>query len=442
MSRQWVIILALVAFLGIGLIWLLNTPVPNEATIEDGHMLPALRANVNDIQALDIIAPGGAVAVSLRRVGDVEAENSLRWRVVQRDGYEADFARVFGLLRDLAELRQAEARTANPDWYQRLGVSDVGSEQATGRRLDFPLNDLPSLIIGQLDPTGQGSYARLDSDAQSWLLDRVIELPLDPVQWLEPSIMDIPASDISQIMIRHADGEIVELVNAGTEQSDFVLLNVPEQRQAGPAFQRTALANGLRGLNLEDVRAFDPEQVPIDAVRVLFTTHDGLDFVATLFEQANSDDDADGPAAESVTTTYWVHFSISATAAVASESTESAGASQAADSAVDGQADPESDRGAELQAAVEAGVPGVPDASETLVGDALASARTVEDEHHVDSATAAYNERLVNAVAVDARLSPWLFAIPQRKFDEIVLRLEDLLEPLPEPDTQSAPTSG
>ncbi|MEM7053709.1 MAG: DUF4340 domain-containing protein [Pseudomonadota bacterium] len=400
MSKQWVVVLALAILLGMGLIWLLDYSMPGDAEQENAWVLPAMSEQINDINALDIVAPGGAVAVSLRRVGEPTQEgqdSTLRWRVVQRDSFEADFARVFELLRDLAELQQTEARTSNPDWYARLGVQSVGESDASGRRLDFPLSAVPSLIVGQVDPTGQGSYVRVDDQVQSWLADRVLELPIDPVQWLEPSIMDIPASDIEQVIVRHPDGETVQIRNAGTENSDFVVLNVPEDRQAGPAFQRTALANGLRGLNLEDVQAFDGA-VPDSAVRVLFTTNDGLNFVASVFEQATANDETEIDAnASNSDSGYWIHFTVSAeTTAVDAETADSA--------------------------------------APTLSADEEVASAPSEQAVSVDQQQE--NQRLVNAVAVDARLSPWLFRIPQRRFDDITPRFEDILEPLPETESE------
>ena len=402
MNRQWVVALALATLLGIGLIWLLDHPVSDDAQQDSELVIPELSGQINQIEALDIIAPGGLVAVSLRRVGQVAEEtesSTLRWRVVQRDGYEADFTRVFDLLRDLAEVEKSEARTSNPEWYARLGVQDVGAPDASGRRLDFPLSELPSLIVGQVDPTDQGSYVRVQDQAQSWLADRVIELPLDPVQWLEPGIMDIPADDISEVIVRHADGETVQIRNAGTEENDFVLLDVPEERQAGQAFQRTALANGLRGLNLEDVRAFDGE-IPESAVRVLFTTQDGLNFVASVFQEERSANAVEVESALAAEPQYWIHFSVSAETIAEDLSTEAAEE------------------------------PALPEDESAGLDVESAEAQQAADQQQP-------NQRLVSAVAVDARLSPWLFRISQRKFEDLTRRMDDLLEPLPSEPEQA-----
>lgn len=366
MNRSRFLLLVAITLAAVVLAALLNRPDGGQPG-EPGALLPTLAENVNRIDAVDIVAPGGAVAVTLRR-------DEARWRVREKDGYEADFAQVVDLLSTLAEAELEEPRTDSPDWYGRLGVQDVAAPDATGRRVDFPGFDLASVIIGQTDPSGEGSYARRAGEARSWLLDTIVEVPVDPIAWLEPGIMDIPASDIAEVIVRHPDGETVQIKGAGEDDRRFVLMGVPEGRAAGEPFRRTALANGLRALNLEDVRRFEPP-APDDAVRVLFTTTDGLNFIAEAFER----DEA-----------YWVHFTVSAddapaSAELAGEETSDPAAPVAGDAAGDGSAE----------------------------------------------------QRLADAVAVDARLSPWLFGITERRYDDITPRLEDLLAP-PEDASEEA----
>jgi len=362
MNRNRFLVLVAVTLVAVVLVALLDRPESSGSNDVPAELLPGLEEQVNELAAVDIVAPGGEIAVSLRRDDE-------RWRVRQRDSYEADFAQVVEFLRTLAEVEVAEPRTSNPQWYSRLGVQSVSEPDATGRRVDFPGRDIPSVIIGQADPSGEGSYARRTGEARSWLLGDIIELPVDPVEWLEPGIMDIPSSDIAEVVIRHADGEVVRLERAGDEDPVFVLRGVPEGRQAGGEWKRNAIANGLRGLNLEDVRRFEPP-VPDASTRVLFTTTDGLNFVAELFER----DDA-----------HWVHFTVSA----------------------ENPATPAED--------------GAPD------GDAPSS---VEDDAAQGGKAA--NERLVDAVAVDDRLSPWMFAITEQRYNDLTQRMEDLLESVEE----------
>lgn len=287
MNRSLVFLLAAATLVAIGLFLVIDRDGPAEST-SGGAAVPGLAERVNDIDALDVVAPGGATAVQLRRDDD-------RWRVSERDGYEADFRQVVDLLVALAEAQRSEPRTANPELYGRLGVAAVGSDSATGRRIDFPGTDLPSLIVGQVDPTGEGSYVRVAGEDRSWLADRVIEAAADPVAWLEPSIMDIPGDDLVEVVVTHGDGETVRLQNAA-ESGEWVLRDVPEGRSAGPAWTRNALANGLRGLNLDDVRRF-ASPYPEDAVQTELTTGDGLVFSAQIWRE-------DG------TESAWVNFTV------------------------------------------------------------------------------------------------------------------------------------
>ncbi|NKI35979.1 DUF4340 domain-containing protein [Wenzhouxiangella sp. XN79A] len=366
MNRNLLLALAAATLVAIALVMLLGDE-RGAPTVEAGPLLPGLAEQVNAIDAVDVVAPGGATTVRLRR-------DDARWQVAERDGYEADFRQVVDLLRTLAEAQRDEPRTDNPDWYGRLGVAETGDAEATGRRIDFPGTDLPSLIVGQVDPTDSGSYVRIAGESRAWLADRVIELAADPVSWLEPGIMDIPGEDLVAITVTHPDGETVVLEKPG-EAGDWVLRDVPEGRSAGPAWKRDALANGIRGLNLDDVRRFDPPH-PDDTVITELLTADGLRFSAHTWRDGDGDD-----------ATAWVHFTV-----------------------------------ADAGDAVPPPIEPVSDADD-------ADTQGPAEEPPAQQASA---ERLANAVAVDGRLSPWAYAIPARRADDLAPRLDDLLEPVDE----------
>lgn len=297
MNTRTLLILAGITVLALGLALALSGPGSAPDPGEGEALVPGLREVVNDVDAMDVIGSDGEAVVRLRR-------DDARWRVPAKDGFEADFERVQGLLRDLATAERADERTSNPDWYGRLGVQGVGEPESSGVRIDFPDADLPSLIIGEIDSSEQGRFVRLADQARTWLSDRDFEVPTEPVEWLEKSVMDIPATELASVTVRHPDGDTIQLRPAGEETQDWVVFNVPEGREAAPMWELRPLANGLANLNLEDVRRHDT--VPDDAVRALFVTGDGLNFVASLFE-----DDEGG----------WVHFSVSAEVA-ASEGEE------------------------------------------------------------------------------------------------------------------------
>jgi hypothetical protein len=221
--------------------------------------------------------------------------------------------------------------------------------------VSFPGTDLPAVILGDQDEITSGRYARLDGEPQSWLTDRALDIPRDVNGWLERSVMDIPADELAEVTIVHPDGDRVRLRPADGEENQWVLLDVPEGREAAPRWQIRPVANGLANVLLQDVRPH--ESVPEDAVRALYVTRDGLNFVVDLFVE-----DGQG----------WARFSVSA--------------------------EPEP----------------------VMVG---------EDVPAQENANL-----LADAAAVDARLSPWQFALSDAKFETMTRRLDDLLaEPVEAP---------
>ena len=341
MSVRGIVILGILTLVVLTLALILVSPSVDERNGEPRPLVPGLHEIVNEIDAIDITAADGAL-VSLRR--DRE-----RWRVSEKAGYEADFELVHDLLRDLATGRRVDERTSNPQWYARLGLLDMGQQGATGTMISFPQRDLPAIILGHEDSNQQGQFVRLADDEQTWLSDRIVSLPDSAVGFLERAIMDIPASELSEVTVRHPDGNTIRLRSTEQEDSDdWVLLDVPDGRNAKPMWELRQVANGLANLNLDDVRTH--EQIPEGAVRVLYVTRDGLNFVASLFK------DDQGP---------WIHFSVSA-----------------------------------------------------------------ETDAVTDDDDAEVSEIAIDAAAVDARLSPWQYRIPERKFNTMTRRFEDLLQPL------------
>lgn len=335
MNQRNIVLLGVVT-LALMLTALLVTGQRSGRTLEEGGLLvPSLRDQVNDLTAFDITAGNGQRIAELRR-------GRHSWVVENRDGYEADFRRVHDFLRELALARLIEPRTARPDMHARLGLADIGGPQASGVLVEFPGTDLPAVILGAQDSLTGTRFVRLRDQAQTWLGDRSLVVAQETVDWLERSVMDIPAAELVEVVIQHPDGEQVRLRPADEDGDLWVLLDVPEGREAGPRWEIRPVANGLANIILVDVRPH-PGEVPADAVRSSYLTRDGMRFDVSLF----GDDQG-----------RWAHFTVA-----------------------------------------------------------------------VDQPDEADEQLLTGATAVDARLSPWQFALDQRKFEVMTRRLEDLLAP-------------
>lgn len=286
-ARSLGLVAALAALMLIIVLWMAGSSPERVDDALKSALIPGLAEQINEIEAIDIVGADGETVASLRR----ERE---RWRLREKFDYEADFARIHGLLSDLARARRLEPRTDDPQWHARLGVSEPGAGEGAGMRINFVDSGLPGLIIGRPAPGGLGHFVRLADEPQTWLADRIPEIPAERMDWLERAIMDIPTDSIAAVDIHHPDGEAVRLRPADPEGGAWVVLDAPPEREVRPGWEVRQTANALSRLNLNDLRPH--EAIPEDAVIVRYQSRDGLDFEARLFTE------------ESV---HWVHFRVS-----------------------------------------------------------------------------------------------------------------------------------
>jgi hypothetical protein len=327
---------------------------------ERAALLPGLQEQVNELDWLRFVGPGDAVIATLRRADD-------HWRVEELHGYRADWNRLRTLLADLARAEVIEAKTANPEFYGRLGVADVGAPEATGVRVEFAeATGLPALIIGKRAEGRDGRYARVQGEAASALIDRSLDLPGAREEWLDQAVVDIADSEVVEVEIRHADGERVLARKVSADDEHFQLQDIPEGREVRSAWTVDSLANGLSSLSLETV-APAGEVDWSGAARFGLVTADGLRLDADL-ARLESPEGGDEAAPE-----HWIR----------------------------------------LQAGL----------YQTAVESAVEAPQAVEGEGA--EGASAVTER---AAEINRRVSGWAYRIPKYKYDAMSKRMEDLLQ--------------
>jgi len=246
----------------------MTQPSQDTTAARSALLLPELPDALVDIEEVRLETAGAETVATLTR-------SDAGWSVVERDGYPADIAKLSEVLLALSEARSIEAKTANPDYYDRLGVEPIEAETATGIAVSMSRNgmSLPTVILGDSVGTSY-RYARLADTAQSLLIDRDPELPRDTGQWLVTDIVDVRGARMQQVTITHADGETVVISKPNAEQSNFDVANVPEDRELQYPGVANVIGNALRELKLEDVRRSGEPTDP--SVTTEFRTFDGL----------------------------------------------------------------------------------------------------------------------------------------------------------------------
>ncbi|MBV9695601.1 MAG: DUF4340 domain-containing protein [Gammaproteobacteria bacterium] len=248
-------------------IWVSSQRHLERATASGDLVLPGLERGVNGVSAVKL-QKGTDVHTTLKRTDG-------GWQVEER-GWPADLARVRRLLLDLGSLNVVEEKTRLPANYPQLGVEDPGPK-ASGTRVDVtsPARSW-SLIVGK--PSGAKSgFVRVVGRPQSVLAAPLLAVDAEPKQWLDKSLLDLPAERLREIEERPAQGAAFKATRAKKEDPHFTLAPVPKGRELTGPGAADALSAALSGLNLEDVShaAAAPQ-----AAQAVFRTYDGLEVEA------------------------------------------------------------------------------------------------------------------------------------------------------------------
>jgi hypothetical protein len=246
---RYLAILAVLAALVVAALLLLLPNTGSQATRPTGQMLfPGLEQQVNEATELQLRGAGDATLVTLGRAVD-------GWQIEQLGGYPANWALLQPALAGLAQARVAEVKTSNPDYYPRLGVEDTGAAGAGGLRVLLSAGDERySVIMGKPAESRPGRYARLPDSAESWLVDFTADLPRTALEWAEQAIVDLPAAQVAEFTITHADGERVNVSKLSADDADYRLAALPAGREPVSSWAVNALGGLFANLQMSGVR--------------------------------------------------------------------------------------------------------------------------------------------------------------------------------------------
>jgi hypothetical protein len=116
------------------------------------------------------------------------------------------------------------------------------------------------------------------------LVDRILDLSLEAVDWADAEILDVGSGLIAEVSILHPDGERVRISKVSADDANFTLKTLPEGREPQSERKVDALASAYAGLRMEDVQADHGagEETPVEIKVVLFS---GERFQVQVFEQ-------------------------------------------------------------------------------------------------------------------------------------------------------------
>jgi hypothetical protein len=233
------------------------------------ELLPGLADALGEIDRVEIVSPGDQPLATLSLTDD-------GWVVAEQDGYPADVARLREVLTALSEARIIEEKTSNPEFYSRLGVGPIESDDAGGTAIRISAADrsFPEVVLGETAGSSY-RYARRADQATSVMIDKNPDLQRSSAQWVVPDIIDLRSDRVQRVEISHADGERLVISKAAPEETNFTVENLPEGRELQYASVANVTGNALRELRLEQAARGLPDGVEPE-VTSEFRTYDGL----------------------------------------------------------------------------------------------------------------------------------------------------------------------
>jgi hypothetical protein len=312
----------------------------------------------------------------------------------------------------VADLKPRERKTSDPARYARLGLEEP-AEGGTAVRLtlrDATGQDIGGVVLGEELFEGGTSqrYVRTTAEPQAWLAEGRVSVPTDPLQWLEREIVRIPRDRVTRVTITHPDGEVVSIAReeGGT---DYTLASIPEGRLPKSPGEVGAPASALSSLRLDDVRASsEPGFDLADPTVALYETDTGLKLTVETWQVEDQ---------------TWARLRADAPPKVETAEPADAGSEEA----------PGQDDGAQPSDGQPA-----PDGASPAEGEA-ADVDGQDADAEASDADAAAKE----AEEINARVSGWLYAIPDYQATSLRKRLADLTaEPEPADPAEPAAEEG
>jgi len=274
-SFLFVVLLTVLALLAIGLY------APDDASNGDTSvgvlLLPEMVEKINEVDKVEIITAGNTTVATLTKSPDT-------WQLRQMSGYRADWPKLQSLLAGFAQARVIEAKTDKPEYYSRLGVEGVESEDSDSVLVKLSVGDqTTAVLIGHQAQGREGRYVRLQDTAASALVDQSLEVAKEQLGWVDKRIIDINASEVAEVEVIHPEDGRVLITRISADQTDFDLVDLPLDREVKSSWAVNSLASVLSMLDLDSVRSAEGVDWS-KAIRMRVLLFSGVEIMADLVE--------------------------------------------------------------------------------------------------------------------------------------------------------------
>ena len=183
------------------------------------------------------------------------------WVVEEKERYAADPDRVHKLLLGAAGMKRVEPKTSNPELYPKLWLEDPSSKDAKSVR--FVLEnasdaELANWVLGDRRPSKSDAsrtelYIRVADDPLAWLVEGSVPGGQKIIDWLDRPVARIDRERLRAVEVVHADGTVIAVNKSLPADADFVLRDIPAEREPDSQYRINDIGRFLEDLRFEDV---------------------------------------------------------------------------------------------------------------------------------------------------------------------------------------------
>ena len=214
-----------------------------------------------------------------------------RWVIPAKGNYPARFENVKTTIAGLSTLELIEAKTANPQWHERL---DLVAPADKGKGIAITLynaagEELAALIAGKIQdmptPGVPGTlYVRRAGEEQTYLARGFLTVRPDEADWLDKNLLDIARERIKRVAVEIRGQPSYALTRESEAEANFKMENVPAGEELASETAANGVGSGLSGLSFDD--ALPAAEVKFSRPsKIAYTTFDGLVVTITLIEE-------------------------------------------------------------------------------------------------------------------------------------------------------------
>lgn len=214
------------------------------------------------------------------------------WTVDNLDNYPALPQKIKSTVIGVSELRIVSPKTTDPQFYGQLGVEDPSAEGAQSLLLKlYGENDqmVADLIVGlprksKAAAYNPGLYVRRPNEAQSYLVEGLLQINTTITDWYETALFDITYVKISEVEVTHPDGDSYSVVKTDQDQSKFQLLPLPKEEKAVSEVilnRFGSLLNDFQSLSVQ--KQMDTSQEP--SIKINIASFEGLNATIHAFQK-------------------------------------------------------------------------------------------------------------------------------------------------------------